>query len=316
MKCILVTGGAGFIGTNLCMNLLSKGNSVICVDNFYTAPINNMIRNLSEKYNRFQIINKSVTKFGINDLDSNIKIDEIYHLACPASPPIYQRDPIFTLDTNYIGTKNMLEIANIFKCKILLASTSEIYGDPNNDLQKEDYWGNVNPIGERSCYDEGKRISETLFYEYRKKYQLDAKIVRIFNTYGPYMNKNDGRVVSNFINQAIRNKDITIYGDGSQTRSFCYISDLICGITTFMNSTELGPINIGNPEEITVLELAKIIIEYTNSKSKIVFYDLPPDDPKKRKPCIKKARKLLKWIPIVPLEVGLQSTVNYYLSLI
>ena len=316
MKYIIVTGGAGFIGTNLCVNLLSKGKNVICVDNFYCCPMNEMIRELSNKYQNFTIINKSVTNLCVNDIGENIQIEEIYHLACPASPPIYQKDPIFTLDTNYLGTRNLLEIARTFRSKILLGSTSEIYGDPSNDLQKEEYWGNVNPIGERSCYDEGKRISETLFYEYRKKYQLDAKIVRIFNTYGPYMNKNDGRVVSNFINQAIRGEDITIYGNGSQTRSFCYISDLISGITAFMNSPELGPINIGNPDEITVLELAKIIIKNTESLSKIVFCELPPDDPKKRKPCIKKAKKLLKWIPIVPLEVGIQSTINYYLSLI
>ena len=324
-KYILVTGGTGFIGSNLCSTLIKSNenisennikNVVICVDNLYCSSVDTPVMKELIKNENFYFMEKSVISINKSDLEQFPRIDEIYHLACPASPPIYQKDPIFTLDTNYMGTKNMLEIAKYFNSKILLASTSEIYGDPNNNLQKESYWGNVNTIGPRACYDEGKRISETLFIEYQRMYNIDIKIVRIFNTYGPYMNKDDGRVVSNFINQAIRNENITIYGDGSQTRSFCYVSDLIDGLLLFMNSAEHGPINLGNPNEKTVSYLANLIIELTNSNSKIEFYTLPPDDPKKRRPCIEKAKNILNWTPKISLEQGLKETISYYTNLI
>jgi len=272
-KIILITGGSGFIGSNLSRKLLrDKSNFVVCLDNLYSSSIDNILE-LKNNQN-FLFINKDVTDKSILSLPFS-QIDEIYHLACPASPPLYQKDPIFTLDTNYLGTKNVLEVARKYNSKILLASTSEIYGDPMVDEQHENYWGNVNSYGPRSCYDEGKRVAETLFREYRMKYNLETRIVRIFNTYGPFMNKNDGRVVSNFINQALEGKMITIYGNGKQTRSLCYIDDLLEGITMLMKSDISEPTNIGNPNEMTINELACKIIELTSSKSSVIFMKLP-----------------------------------------
>ncbi len=311
-KIILITGGSGFIGSNLSRKLLrDKSNFVICLDNLYSSSIDNILE-LKNNQN-FLFINKDVTDKSILSLPFS-QIDEIYHLACPASPPLYQKDPIFTLDTNYLGTKNVLEVARKYNSKILLASTSEIYGDPMVDEQHENYWGNVNSYGPRSCYDEGKRVAETLFREYRMKYNLETRIVRIFNTYGPFMNKNDGRVVSNFINQALEGKMITIYGNGKQTRSLCYIDDLLEGITMLMKSDISEPTNIGNPNEMTINELACKIIELTSSKSSVIFMKLPEDDPQKRKPVIKKAIEKLNWYPKVSLEDGLIKTINYYKS--
>ena len=310
-KTIVITGGCGFIGANLCRRLLNDGHLIVCIDNLYCSSLDN-IRELRDNRN-FIFLEMDVTKKDILDI-SLPGIDEIYHLACPASPPIYQKDPIFTLNTNYIGTRNLLELAVKYNSKILLSSTSEIYGDPSIDEQHEEYWGNVNSYGPRSCYDEGKRIAETLFREYKMKFNLDAKVVRIFNTYGPYMNKDDGRVVSNFINQALESKMITIYGDGKQTRSLCYIDDLIEGLTLMMNSKLYKPINLGNPNEMTINELALEIIELTKSKSKIIYLDLPKDDPKKRKPVIKRAKENLNWNPKVSLKDGLIKTIKYYKS--
>tara|TARA_B100000963_G_scaffold243793_1_gene213470 strand:- start:1696 stop:2640 length:945 start_codon:yes stop_codon:yes gene_type:complete len=311
-KIILITGGSGFIGSNLSRKLLGdKSNFVVCLDNLYSSSIDNILE-LKNNQN-FLFINKDVTDKSILSLPFS-QIDEIYHLACPASPPLYQKDPIFTLDTNYLGTKNVLEVARKYNSKILLASTSEIYGDPMVDEQHENYWGNVNSYGPRSCYDEGKRVAETLFREYRMKYNLETRIVRIFNTYGPFMNKNDGRVVSNFINQALEGKMITIYGNGKQTRSLCYIDDLLEGITMLMKSDISEPTNIGNPNEMTINELACKIIELTSSKSSVIFMKLPEDDPQKRKPVIKKAIEKLNWYPKVSLEDGLIKTINYYKS--
>ena len=311
-KIILITGGSGFIGSNLSRKLLrDKSNFVVCLDNLYSSSIDNILE-LKNNQN-FLFINKDVTDKSILSLPFS-QIDEIYHLACPASPPLYQKDPIFTLDTNYLGTKNVLEVARKYNSKILLASTSEIYGDPMVDEQHENYWGNVNSYGPRSCYDEGKRVAETLFREYRMKYNLETRIVRIFNTYGPFMNKNDGRVVSNFINQALEGKMITIYGNGKQTRSLCYIDDLLEGITMLMKSDISEPTNIGNPNEMTINELACKIIELTSSKSSVIFMKLPEDDPQKRKPVIKKAIEKLNWYPKVSLEDGLIKTINYYKS--
>ena len=313
-KTIVITGGAGFIGSNLCREFLrDDNNKIICIDNFYSSSIDNIVELLSNS--NFTFIEKDINDKSI--LDIFIKnIDEIYHLACPASPKLYQQEPIFTLDTNYIGTKNVLELALKYNAKILLASTSEIYGDPLIDEQSEDYWGNVNSYGPRSCYDEGKRIAETLFREYHMKYNLRTRIVRIFNTYGPHMNKNDGRVVSNFINQALDGRFITLYGSGVQTRSFCYISDLLTGIILLMDSNINEPVNIGNPNEMSMLQLAEHIIELTNTHSKIIYLHLPTDDPKKRKPCINKAKTSLNWEPLVNINSGLIKTINYYKSLI
>jgi len=311
---ILITGGSGFIGSNLCRKLLENGdNRIICIDNFYSSSIDNILDLLPNS--NFTFIEKDINDKSILDISIN-NIDEIYHLACPASPKLYQKEPIYTLDTNYIGTKNILELARIHNSKILLASTSEIYGDPLVDEQCEEYWGNVNSYGPRSCYDEGKRIAETLFREYHMKYNLRTRIVRIFNTYGPHMNKNDGRVVSNFINQALENKFITLYGDGLQTRSFCYITDLLSGIILLMASDINEPVNIGNPNEMTMIDLAEQIIELTNSHSKIIYLHLPKDDPKKRKPSIIKAQDNLNWKPNINIRTGLINTINYYRYLV
>lgn len=306
MKKILVTGGAGFIGSHLCERLLNLGNEVICLDNFFTGEKQNILHLLENPY--FEVIRHDVEK------PITLEVDEIYNLASPASPIHYQKDPVKTIRTNVLGAINMLDLAKKTNSKILQASTSEIYGDPEIHPQKEEYNGNVNPIGPRACYDEGKRCAETLFFDYYREYKVNIKVVRIFNTYGPKMVPNDGRVVSNFIVQALKNKSITIYGDGSQTRSFCYVDDLVDGLIKMMKSREIGPVNLGNPQEISILNLAKLIIRLTNSKSKIVFKKLPKDDPKKRKPDIKKAKEKLKWQPKVDIETGLIKTINYFRS--
>lgn len=305
-KTILITGGAGFIGSNLCKKLHSNGNNIICMDNFYTGTYEN-IKELANK-DYFTVLNHDVTT------PYDFYIDEIYNLACPASPPFYQRTPIETFKTGIFGAINALELATKYNGKVLQASTSEVYGDAKVHPQPESYWGNVNPDGIRSCYDESKRGAETLFFDYSRIYKTNIKVIRIFNTYGPGMNPDDGRVVSNFIIQALQNKDITVYGDGSQTRSFCFISDLIEGITRMMASDKnvQGPINFGNPGEFTVLELAEKVIHLTKSNSKIVFKDLPQDDPKQRKPDITKAKEQLNWEPKVCLEEGLIETIKYF----
>ena len=306
---ILITGGTGFIGNHLCRKLLSEGNQIICMDNNFTGSLKN-IEDCLDNIN-FQFIEHDI----INPIEIDSKIDQIYHLACPASPKAYQFDPIKTLKTNFIGTLNVLEFAKKNNSKVLFTSTSEVYGDPNINPQIEEYWGNVNPIGIRSCYDEGKRVAETLMMEYKNKYSLDIKIARLFNTYGPQMNKDDGRVVSNFINQMLENKDITIYGDGLQTRSFCYIDDTMLGLLKLMNSNITGPINIGNPYEITIKELANILLTLINTDSKIIFVDLPLDDPHVRQPDISKAINLLDWRPNIKLEDGLKKTILYFTNI-
>jgi len=309
-KRILVTGGAGFIGSHLCERLLSEGNEVICVDNFYTGRKENIIHLMGNPY--FEIIRHDIT------FPLYVEVDEIYNLACPASPVHYQFDPVQTTKTSVHGAINMLGLAKRLKIKILQASTSEVYGDPEVHPQKEDYWGHVNPIGPRACYDEGKRCAETLFFDYHRQHKLKIKVVRIFNTYGPRMHPNDGRVVSNFIVQALKNEPITIYGDGTQTRSFCYVDDLIDGMIKMMNSPDefTGPVNLGNPEEYTILELAETIIKLTNSKSKIIFKPLPENDPKRRKPDITLAIEKLGWEPRVSLKDGLKITIEYFLELL
>lgn len=306
MRRILVTGGAGFLGSHLCKKLLDEGNEVICVDNFYTGNKTNILPLLSNPY--FEVIRHDIT------FPLYLEVDEIYNLACPASPIHYQNDPVQTTKTSVHGAINMLGLAKRLGIKILQASTSEVYGDPDVHPQKENYWGNVNPIGIRSCYDEGKRAAETLFFDYWRQHKLEIKVMRIFNTYGPNMHPNDGRVVSNFIVQALKNIDITIYGDGQQTRSFCYVDDLLEGMVRFMKTSSdiTGPINIGNPNELTILELAKKVIELTNSKSKITFKPLPKDDPLQRKPDITLAKDQLNWIPKVQLEEGLLKTIEYF----
>lgn len=306
MKRILVTGGTGFLGSHLCKKLLDEGNEVICVDNFYTGNKTNILPLLSNPY--FEVIRHDIT------FPLYLEVDEIYNLACPASPVHYQNDPVQTTKTSVHGAINMLGLAKRLGIKILQASTSEVYGNPDVHPQKENYWGNVNPIGIRSCYDEGKRAAETLFFDYWRQHKLEIKVMRIFNTYGPNMHPDDGRVVSNFIVQALKNKDITIYGDGQQTRSFCYVDDLLEGMVRFMKtSSEItGPINIGNPNEFTILELAKKVIELTNSKSKITFKPLPKDDPLQRKPDITLAKDQLNWVPKVQLEEGLLKTIEYF----
>lgn len=306
MKRILVTGGSGFLGSWLCEKLLEKGNEVICVDNFYTGAKRNIYSLLDNP--RFEMIRHDVT------FPLYVECDEIYNLACPASPIHYQRDPVQTVKTCVHGAINMLGLAKRINAKILQASTSEVYGDPAIHPQVESYWGNVNPIGIRSCYDEGKRCAETLFNCYRMQCNLPVKVIRIFNTYGPKMHPNDGRVVSNFILQALQNKDITIYGDGSQTRSFCYRDDLIDGMMRMMATPDevTGPVNIGNPGEFTILQLAELTIELTNSKSKIDRMPLPSDDPKQRRPDITKAKELLGWQPTTPLREGLAKTIVYF----
>lgn len=306
MKRILVTGGAGFVGSNLCEKLLNDGNYVICLDNFFTGSKANV-----EKFannSNFELVNHDVTDEYLNE------VDQIYNLACPASPPHYQYDPIKTMKTSVLGIINMLELAKKCNATILQASTSEVYGNPNVHPQLESYWGNVNPIGIRSCYDEGKRCAETLMMDYHRQFGIDTKIVRIFNTYGPNMAQNDGRVVSNFILQALKNEDITIYGDGSQTRSFCYVDDLVEGLIKMMNSKLTGPVNLGNPSERTVLDFAKLVIELTNSKSKIINRPLPSDDPTKRRPDISLAKQELGWEPTVDIVEGLNKTIEYFKS--
>ena len=305
-KCILVTGGAGFIGSHLCERLLQEGHEVICVDNFYTGTKDNIKHLMNNPY--FEIIRHDIT------FPLYVEVDEIYHLACPASPVHYQNDPVFTIKTAVHGTINMLGLAKRTKAKIILASTSEVYGDPEVHPQPEEYWGNVNPIGPRACYDEGKRCAETLFFDYHRQHKVKVKIARIFNTYGPRMQINDGRVISNFIVQALRGEDITVYGDGSQTRSFCYIDDMVEGLIRLMNTPDeiTGPINLGNPNETPILELAQKIIELTGSNSKIVFKPLPQDDPRRRCPDITKAKIILNWEPKISLEEGLKRTIEYF----
>ncbi len=306
-KRILVTGGAGFIGSHLCKKLLKENNEVICLDNFFTGSKNNIQDLLNNK--NFELIRHDVVE------SINMEVDQIYNLACPASPVHYQYNPVKTIKTNVFGTFNMLGLAKRKKARILQASTSEIYGDALEHPQKESYWGNVNPIGARSCYDEGKRVSETLCMDYHRQNKVDIRIIRIFNTYGPNMNIDDGRVVSNFIVQALKNKNITIYGDGSQTRSFQYVDDLIEGMVKMMDNESgfIGPVNLGNPIEFTIKELAEKVLEMIpESKSKIVFKELPEDDPKQRKPDISLAREKLGWAPKIELKEGLKKTIEYF----
>jgi UDP-glucuronate decarboxylase len=309
-KRILVTGGAGFIGSHLCKRLLDEGREVLCVDNFFTGRKDNILELLKNPY--FEIIRHDIC------LPLFVEVDEIYNFACPASPIHYQFDPVQTTKTSVVGALNMLGLAKRLKIKVLQASTSEIYGDPIEHPQKESYWGNVNPIGLRACYDEGKRCAETLFFDYYRQHQLKTKVIRIFNTYGPHMHPFDGRVVSNFIIQALKNEAITIYGEGTQTRSFCYVDDLIDGIIKVMETEDsfTGPINLGNPNEISILELAQKIIKLCNSNSKIVFKELPNDDPARRKPDITLARTNLNWEPKVSLDEGLKMTISYFKQLI
>jgi len=306
LKKILVTGGAGFLGSHLCSRLIHEGHEVIAVDNFYTGNKDNIIHLL--KNPRFELIRHDVT------FPLYLEVDEIYNLACPASPIHYQHDPVQTTKTSVHGAINMLGLAKRLKIKILQASTSEVYGDPTVHPQQENYWGNVNPIGIRSCYDEGKRCAETLFFDYWRQHQLRIKVARIFNTYGPNMHPNDGRVVSNFIVQAIKGEPLTIFGDGTQTRSFCYVDDLIDGLVKLMNSSNdiTGPINLGNPNEFSMIELANLVIEFTKSKSKVNFCPLPEDDPKQRQPEINLAKCQLKWEPNIEFNDGLKKTIEYF----
>ena len=303
---ILVTGGSGFIGSSLTERLLGLGHQVLVIDNFYTSDEKN-IKHLVDNPN-LEVVHHDVTN------PYSAEVDAIYHLACPASPVHYQRFPVQTIKTSVIGSLNMLELANKLQIPILLSSTSEVYGDPQISPQVEEYWGNVNPIGIRSCYDEGKRAAETLFFDYHRQFNVNIKIARIFNTYGPNMSLNDGRVVSNFIVQALRSEDITIYGDGSQTRSFCYVDDLVDGLIKLMESpgSVHGPINLGNPTERTVKNLADLVIAKTKSKSKVIFHELPQDDPKQRKPDISKARDILNWEPKIDIDQGLENTIKYF----
>ena len=309
-KKILVTGGAGFLGSHLCEVLVGQGHDVLCLDNFFTGNKGN-IGHLMGRPN-FELLRHDVT------FPLYVEIDEIYNLACPASPVHYQRDPVQTTKTSVHGAINMLGLAKRTRAKILQASTSEVYGDPDVHPQTEDYWGNVNPIGVRSCYDEGKRCAETLFFDYWRQHRLRIKVVRIFNTYGPKMYPDDGRVVSNFIWQALRGEDITIFGDGMQTRSFCYVDDLIRGMIAMMNSGDdlTGPVNLGNPAEMTMLVLAELVLKLTGSKSRLVFRPLPEDDPRQRRPDIGLAKARLGWQPSVPLEEGLSRTISYFKTLL
>jgi UDP-glucuronate decarboxylase len=303
---VLVTGGAGFIGSHLCKRLLERGDEVLCVDNFYTGTRRNVQHLLTNP--AFELMRHDIC------FSLYVEVQEIFNLACPASPIHYQFDPVQTTKVSVHGAINMLGLAKRVKAKILQASTSEVYGDPNVHPQQETYWGNVNPIGPRSCYDEGKRCAETLFFDYHRQHALPIKVIRIFNTYGPGMHPNDGRVVSNFIIQALQNQDITLYGDGSQTRSFCYVDDLVDGMIRMMEtpSTVTGPVNLGNPAEFTIRQLAELVISLTGSSSKIVSHPLPQDDPRQRCPDISKARELLNWKPTVPLQEGLLATINYF----
>jgi UDP-glucuronate decarboxylase len=305
-KKILVTGGAGFLGSHLCDRLIEAGHNVLCVDNFFTGSKENVSHLMSHP--RFELMRHDVT------FPLYVEVDEIYNLACPASPVHYQHDPVQTTKTSVHGAINMLGLAKRVRAKILQASTSEVYGDPEVHPQPESYWGKVNPVGIRSCYDEGKRCAETLFFDYWRQHQLQIKVVRIFNTYGPRMHPNDGRVVSNFIVQALKGEDITIYGDGQQTRSFCFVDDLVEAMLRMMGTASdvTGPVNIGNPGEFTMLELAKAVIRLTKSKSKLVFLPLPQDDPKQRRPDISMAKEALGWSPKVDLEAGLEKTIGYF----
>ena len=309
-KRVLVTGGAGFLGSFLCERLLNAGCDVVCVDNFYTGIKRNIAHLLDNPY--FELIRHDIT------FPLYLEVDEIYNLACPASPIHYQNDPVQTTKVNVHGSINMLGLAKRLKAKILQASTSEVYGNPTEHPQTEAYWGNVNCIGIRSCYDEGKRCAETLFFDYHRQHHLKVKVVRIFNTYGPRMHPNDGRVVSNFILQALRNQDITVYGDGKQTRSFCYVDDMIEGIVRMMNTADefTGPVNLGNPAEYSIIELAEKIIELTDAKSKIVYRQLPEDDPFQRQPNIELAKQKLDWEPKTDLNQGLMDTIDYFRKLI
>ena len=307
MERILVTGGAGFIGSHLCKRLLNNGNKVICLDNFFTGVKSNVEKLLANP--NFELVEHDITQ----PFDADVT--QIYNLACPASPPHYQFNPIKTLKTSVLGMMNVLELAHKYNAKVLQASTSEIYGDPQIHPQVESYWGNVNPIGIRSCYDEGKRCAETMMMDYHRQYGVKIKIVRIFNTYGPLMLPNDGRVVSNFIIQGLKNQDIKIYGEGTQTRSFCYVDDLIEGFIRMMASDLTGPVNLGNPSERTILDLAKLIIKMTDSNSKLIFKPLPSDDPIKRRPDITLAKKELAWEPTVDIEIGLSKTIEYFRKL-
>lgn len=310
MSRILVTGGAGFLGSHLCDRLIEAGNEVICVDNLFTGSKDNINHLLSNP--KFTFICHDITE-PLGD----IKVEQIYNLACPASPPYYQYDPIKTAQTSVFGAMNMLELARKVRATILQASTSEVYGDPLVHPQPESYRGNVNTIGIRSCYDEGKRMAETLFFDYHRQHNIDIKVIRIFNTYGPRMDANDGRVVSNFIVQALKGEDITIYGDGNQTRSFCYVDDLIEGMIRMMNSKDFtGPVNLGNPGEFTMLELAQKVLELTGSDSKLVYMPLPGDDPTQRKPVIDLAKEKLDWEPTIALEEGLKKTIAYFKGVI
>jgi UDP-glucuronate decarboxylase len=309
-KKVLVTGGAGFLGSHLCDRLLKEGNEVVCLDNYFTGQKQNIIHLMNNPF--FELIRHDVT------MPFFIEVDEIYNLACPASPVHYQYNAIKTVKTSVMGAINMLGLAKRIKAKILQASTSEVYGDPEIHPQPESYWGHVNPIGPRACYDEGKRAAETLFINYHKQNNVRIKIVRIFNTYGPRMHPNDGRVVSNFIVQALKGEDLTIYGDGTQTRSFQYVDDLVDGMIRMMNSREelTGPVNLGNPDEFTIRRLAEIVISLTDSNSKIVHMPLPPDDPTQRQPNIDLAKAELDWTPRIPLEEGLKKTIGYFASII
>ena len=309
-KRVLVTGGAGFVGSHICERLLAEGHEVICVDNYFTGSKANISHLLKHPY--FELMRHDVT------FPLYVEVDEIYNMACPASPVHYQYDPVQTTKTSVHGAINMLGLAKRVRAKILQASTSEVYGDPKVHPQREDYWGHVNPIGIRSCYDEGKRCAETLFFDYHRQNQVRIKVARIFNTYGPRMHPNDGRVVSNFIVQALKNESITIYGDGQQTRSFCFVSDLVSGLMALMNSPDeiTGPINLGNPGEFTMLELAEKIIKLSGSKSKLEFKPLPADDPKQRQPDITLAKKHLNWQPTIALDEGLTRTIAFFKALL
>ena len=309
-KRVLVTGGAGFIGSHLCARLIEQGHQVLCVDNFFTGTRNNIAPLLG--HSSFELIRHDVT------FPLYIEVDEIYNLACPASPIHYQFDPVQTTKTSVMGAINMLGLAKRLRVPILQASTSEVYGDPSIHPQVEGYWGNVNPIGPRSCYDEGKRCAETLFFDYHRQHNLAIKVIRIFNTYGPHMHPNDGRVVSNFIVQALKGQDITIYGDGSQTRSFCFVDDLVAGMMAMMASGNdvTGPVNLGNPGEFTMIELARLVLELTDSKSQLVFQPLPQDDPKQRQPDISVAKSTLGWDVTVPLRQGLERTIDYFAKVV
>jgi UDP-glucuronate decarboxylase len=309
MKRILVTGGAGFLGSHLCARLLKEGNEVLCLDNFYTGQRSNITKLISNPM--FEMMRHDIC------FPVYVEVDEIYNLACPASPIHYQSDPVQTTKTTVHGAINVLGLAKRLKAKVFQASTSEVYGDPQVHPQPESYWGHVNPIGFRSCYDEGKRCAETLFFDYHRQHNLDIKVARIFNTYGPNMHPNDGRVVSNFIIQALHGKPITVYGDGKQTRSFCYVDDLIEGFIRLMNTPEgvTGPMNLGNPNEFTILELAEKVIKLTKSKSRIIRKPLPEDDPMQRKPDITLAKKKLKWKPKIELDEGLKETIKYFKKL-